>query len=141
MPGAPFTLGAIGIDLSGRFAASTTVVASPALAAETIIASVTVPGGLSYALGVFVTGWAAFTVGTSGTAVTLRVRQSSVAGTLVASSGALTGGVAAAALLAQDIDAFDSAPADSQVYKLTLQVTAGSAASTVSAVTIAALAV
>jgi hypothetical protein len=141
MPPQPFEFAANLFDLSPRFAASTVVVGSPALAAETIVASVTVPGGLSYASGVIVSGWCAFAVGTSGTAVQLRIRQTTVAGTVVANSGALTGGVAAAALLAQDVQGFDAAPADSQVYKMTLQVTAGSAASTVSAVLLYAIAI
>jgi hypothetical protein len=141
MPPQPFQLSAALVDLSARVAASTAVVGSPALAAETIIGSVTLPGGLTYASGCIVSGWAAFTVGTSGTAVTLRLRQTSVAGTVVATSGALTGGVAAAALLAQDVDGFDAAPGDSQIYKLTLQVTAGAAVSTVSAVLLYAIAV
>ena len=130
------------VDLSARFIASTTVVASPALAAETIIASVTLPSGLSINSGVWLQGWAAYTVGTSGTAVTFRLRQTSVAGTLVASSGALTGSQHGAGILsADDINGFDTAPADAQIYKLTMQVTAGAAASTVSAVFLAAIAV
>lgn len=141
MPPQPFEFAANLFDLSPRFVASTVVVASPAAAAETIVASVTVPGGLSYASGVIVCGWAAFTVGTSGTAVQLRLRQTTVAGTVVANSGALTGGVAAAGLLAQDVQGFDTAPGDGQIYKMTLQVTAGSAASTVSAVLLFAIAV
>lgn len=141
MPPQPFQESAALVDLSARIVTSTAVVGSPAAAAETIIASVTVPGGLSYASGVLVVGWAAFTVGTNGTAVTFRIRQTSVAGTVVQNSGALTGGVAAAALLAQDIHGFDTAPADTQIYKMTLQVTAGSAASTVSAVSLAAIAI
>lgn len=134
--------GARFVDLSARFIASTTVVASPALAAETIIASVTLPSGLTINSGVWLQGWAAYTVGTSGTAVTFRLRQTQVAGTLIASSGALTGSQHGAGILsADDINGFDTAPADAQVYKLTMQVTAGAAASTVSAVFLAAIAV
>lgn len=141
MPPQPFQQSAALVDLSSRIVASTAVVGSPAAAVETIIGSVTVPGGLTYAAGVWVSGWAAFTVGTSGTAVTFRLRQTSVAGTVVATSGALTGGVAAAGLLAQDVAGFDAAPGDGQIYKMTLQVTAGSAVSTVSAVAVLALAI
>lgn len=126
-------------DLSSRIVANTTVVASPALAAETIIGSLTLPSGLLYASGVVVVGWCAFTVGTSGTAVTLRVRQTSLSGTVVVSSGALTS--VAANLNERSIFGFDTAPGDGQVYKFTMQVTGGAAASTVSALTIAALAV
>ncbi len=127
-------------DLSKRFVASTTVVASPAAAAETIIASITISEPEAIAAGILLSGWAAFTVGTNGTAVRLRIRRTNVAGTVVADTGALTGGVAAAALMAQDVEGVDQ-PAASQgdVYVLTLQVTGGSAASTVSAVSLKAI--
>lgn len=137
----PFTRSAIGLDLSPRIVASTTVVASPAAAAETIIAQTPALGALALAVGVLVSGWAAFTVGTSGTAVRLRVRQTNVAGAVVADTGALTGGIAAAGLVAQDAEGLDAAPLTNGVYVLTLQVTAGAAASTVSAVMLRVLAV
>lgn len=127
------------LDLSDRVVASTTVVGSPALAAETIIGSVTVPSGLTYASGVVLLGWAAFAVGTSGTAVTFRIRQTTIAGTIVVSSGALTS--VAGNVNERSIPGFDTAPADGQVYKFTMQVTGGAAVSTVSAVTFVALAV
>lgn len=123
------------IDLSQRFAATTTVVASPALAAETIIASLTLNTDELIVSGIMLRGFAAFTVGTSGTATTLRIRRTNVAGTVVATTGALTGGVAAGNLVADTIIGFDTGAASTgQVYVLTLQVTAGAAASTVSAV-------
>src|SRR3954451_20855100 len=90
----------VDVDLASRIAASTTVVGSPALAAETIIASVTLPSGFRAAEAVLLDGWAAFTVGASGTAARLRIRRTDVNGTVVADTGALTGGVAAAALVA-----------------------------------------
>ena len=121
-------------DLLSRFVDTTTVGASPALAAETIIGTLTNPnfGDLTITQRVYLAGWAAFTVGTSGTAVRLRIRQTNVAGTVVADTGALTGGVAAGNLLAQDVSGSDASPGVG-VYVLTLQVTAGAAASTVSA--------
>lgn len=129
-----------GLDLSKRVQVTTTVGASPAAAAETIIGTLTLTGFADTAIvsGIELAGWAAFTVGTSGTAVTLRIRQTNVGGTVVASTGALTGGVAAAALLAQDVEGFDAAPGVG-VYVLTLQVTAGAAASTVSALKLRAI--
>jgi hypothetical protein len=133
----PVPLGenAAGIDLSARFAATKTVAGSPALAAETIIASLALNTDETVVSGVLLRGFAAFTVGTSGTAVTLRIRQTNVTGTVVATTGALTGGIAAAGLVAESILGFDAAPAlTGQTYVLTLQVTAGAAASTVSAV-------
>jgi len=131
----PITENLSRVDLSARFKRTTTVVASPAAAAETIIASLTITDDLVVAQGIRLDGWAAFTVGTSGTATRLRIRATDVNGTVKADTGALTGGVAAAALLAQDIAGFDAVPVlPGQVYVMTLQVTAGSAASTVSAV-------
>lgn len=127
------------LDLSSRYAMSETVVASPTANAETIIASVAVPAGATYALGVELRCWAAFTVGTSGTAVTFRVRQTSLTGTVVVSSGALTS--IAGNVNERGILTFDTAPGDGQLYKLTMQVTGGAAASTVSAVLFSVLAV
>lgn len=136
----PVRLGIETADLSKRFVASTTVVASPATNAETIIASITISEPEAIAAGILLSGWAAFTVGTSGTAIRMRIRRTNVAGTVVADSGALTGGVAAAALMAQDVEGVD-VPSASQgdVYVLTLQVTGGAAASTVSAVALKAI--
>lgn len=142
MPVQPLESNAITIDLSGRVVDTTTVVASPALAAETIIASLAIPnfGGTAIVQKVYLQGWTAFTVGTSGTAVRLRIRQTNVSGTVVADTGALTGGIAAAALVAQDVCGSDATPGVA-TYVLTLQVTAGAAASTVSAVQLLALVV
>jgi len=143
VPADPIRITSSGVDLSDRFAASTTVVASPAAAAETIIASLTLAGNLSVKLGVLLTGWAAYTVGTSGTAVQLKLRQTNVSGTTVAASGAMTGSQHGAAILsADDVQGLDASPVfPGQVYVLTMQVTAGAAASTVSAVFLSAFAI
>src|SRR5437763_2880510 len=142
MPGDPFVQSARGIDLSARIAASTTVVASPTDNTETIIASVTVPGGLSYATGVLVVAFAAFTVGTSGTAVNLKIRQTDASGTTIVATGATNEGVTAATQLGERVAwGLDTAPADGQIYKATLTVTGGAAASTVSAVFLGVFAV
>ena len=125
------------VDLTSRIVISTTIVASPALAAETIIAQVTLPSNFRSAESVDLSGWAAFTVGTSGTAVTMRIRETNVSGAVVGTSGALTGGVLAGNLLAQDVEAIDATSV--AVYVLTLQVTAGAAASTVSQVKLRAI--
>lgn len=123
------------LDLTKREQVTTTVAGSPATNAETVIATLTLTGFADTAIisGIDLSGWAAFTVGTSGTAVQMRIRQTNVAGTVVGNSGALTGGIAAAALVAQDVEGFDALPGVA-VYVLTLQVTGGAAASTVSAV-------
>lgn len=119
---------------------NTTIVASPALAAETIICSLANVSPDTPSRHIDLSGWAAFTVGTSGTAVRLRIRQTNVTGTVVGDTGALTGGITAAGLVAQDIEGIDQ-PGDqaAMVYVLTLQVTAGAAISTVSAVKLRAL--
>lgn len=136
----PITQTAASIDLSQRAGVTTTVAASPAAAAETIIASLTMNADEVVRTGAILTGFAAFTVGTSGTAVRLRIRKTDVAGTVIGDTGALTGGVAATNLLAENVAGFDATPtAGSQVYVLTLQVTGGAAASTVSAVELAAI--
>lgn len=133
----PLRMDGLQVDLTSRIAISTTIVASPALAAETIIAQVSLPSNFRSLESVDLSGWAAFTVGTSGTAVTMRLRETNVSGTVVATTGALTGGVAAGNLIAQDVEGVDAASVG--VYVLTLQVTAGAAASTVSAVKLRAI--
>jgi hypothetical protein len=124
------------LDLTDRCKVTTTVVASPAAAAETIIAQTAALGSLRAGQSVMLDGWAAYTVGTSGSAVTFRIRQTNVSGTVVANSGALTGSQHGAGILSSDdIAGLDASPAlGGQVYVLTMQVTAGAAASTVSAV-------
>lgn len=127
------------IDLSARTATSSTVVGSPATNSETVVCSITgLDTQLACAAGVFLSGVASFTVGTSGTAIRLRIRTGTTAGsgTTVADTGALTGGVAAGNLLSQDLQGFDTASANlalqSSSYCLTLTITGGAATSTVS---------
>jgi hypothetical protein len=125
-------------DLSARFLSTQAVVASPALAAETIIATLALTGSGDTALvsGIQFDGWAAFTVGTSGTAATMRIRQTNAAGAIVATSGALS--VTAANLVQESVQGFDATPGVG-VYVLTLQITAGAAVSTVSALSLQAI--
>lgn len=131
-----------GIDLSGRVVASTTVVGSPALAAETIVGQLTIPSGLTIVSGVIVMGWMAYTIGATGTATQVRLRQTGLAGTIVSDSGAQTGGHnTAGQLVADDINGFDAAPTAAGVYVMTLQVTGGSGVSTVSRAWLVAIAV
>lgn len=121
--------------MSGRFQSSSAIVGSPAAAAETIVCLLpALNGDAATVLGVFLSGVVSFTVGTNGTAIRVRIRQGSTAGagTVVADTGAITGGVTAANLLSQDLQGFDTAPPTSLVWHLSLQVTGGSAASTVS---------
>lgn len=127
-------------DLSTRLLRYGTVDASPAAAAETVIATLTIPnfGDLAVVSGIQLRGWLAFTVGTAGVSATLRIRQTNVSGTVVKSSGATT--VTAANLLEMSVSGFDVTPGVS-AYALTLTVGSASAASTVSAVELSAIVV
>lgn len=141
MPVQPIESSAISSDWSPRIVDTTTVQNSPiAAAAETIIATLAIPnfGGVAIVSKVYLDGWAAFTVGTNGTAAQLKVRQTNLAGTVVVATGPLTGGVAAAALVAQDIEGSDATPGVA-TYVLTLQITGGTANTTISAVSLRAL--
>jgi hypothetical protein len=122
------------IDLSQRFQVYKTVDASPSANAETTIATLTLSGFSDMAVisGIQVSGWAALTVGTSGASVRLRIRQTNASGSTIADTGALTGGISAGNLVAQDVEGFDSG-AGVGVYVLTLTIGSGAAASTVSA--------
>ncbi len=139
MPTEPIHSTLLGVDCTPRIVTYNTVDASPAAASETVIATLTIPNFANIAVvnGIDLSGWAAFTVGTSGASVRLRIRQTSVAGTVKADTGVLTGGVAAGNLLAQDIEGYDSG-AGVGVYVLTMTVGSGAAASTVSALKIKA---
>lgn len=135
----PERLDARSINLTNRFVSSSTVVASPALAAETIVASVTLPTQVQTFSSVFLIGWAALTVGTSGVSIQAKLRQTGTSGTTLADSGALT--ATAGDLYSPSIVGFDASPAAGQVYKLTLTIASGVAESTVSAVGLIAIVV
>ncbi len=112
--------------------------ASPADATETTVAQLTLSGDLIFGLGVLLLGFAAWTVGTAGTAVTVRIRRTNTAGTVVKSSGAMT--ATAGSLNAKTVVGVDTGPTlPGQVYVLTLTVSAATAVSTVSAVELVAL--
>jgi len=140
MPPVPIRYDSQGLDLTKRVQVYTTVDASPAAAAETVIATLALTGfaDTSIQSGVRLSGWAAFTVGSSGASARLRIRQTSVAGTVKADTGALTGGIAAGNLVAQDVEGFDAAPGVS-TYVLTLTIGSGAATSTVSALVLQAV--
>jgi hypothetical protein len=137
MPTIPIRESAVDIDLSPRFSGTSTVLNSPiAAAAETIIASVTLPdfGSTAIVARVRLEGFAAFTVGTNGVAATLRIRQTDASGSVIASTGATT--VTAANLVARSVLGADAAPGVA-TYVLTLEITSGSANTTVSGVYLA----
>lgn len=134
---APERLDARGINLASRIVSSNTVVASPALAAETIIASITLPLNVQSFQAVELVGWVAYTVGTSGVSAELKIRQTDTSGTVIADSGATFS--TATHLEARDVIGMDTTPGAGQVYKLTLTIGSGAAVSTVSAVYLRAL--
>jgi len=134
MPGDTITHAAAGIDFTTRVASSATVIGSPALAAETLIVQLALPLDGVKTSEILLYGWVAFTVGTSGTAATIRVRRASTLGSLgglvQATTGALT--VTAANLVAFSVSGADNSQLG-PFYSLSLQVTAGAAVSTVTA--------
>lgn len=128
------------IDLSKRVQVYATVDASPSAATETVIATLTLSGFADTPIisGALLFGWAAYTVGTSGASVRLRIRQTNVSGTVKADTGAMTGSQHGAGILSSDdVNGFDTAPVG--VYVLTLQVGSAAAASTVSALVLGAI--
>lgn len=136
----PLRLSAAGIDLSPRVQRTGTVAASPALSAETIIASLTLAGDLIIPSGVYLFGFAAYTIGASGVSCNLKIRKTDASGSTLKATGAVT--IAAAALGSGFLVGFDSSPTvPGQVYVLTMTVASGAAESTVSAVELVALAV
>lgn len=135
------------LDFGNRFYTSSAIVGSPATNAETVVCQITgIDGQLSVSKGVALSGVISFTVGTSGTAITVRIRQGTTAGagTVIATSGAITGGVAATNLLSQDLQGVDTnatggTAVASTSYHISLQVTGGAATSTVSQTNLIAL--
>ena len=124
-------------DLTVRFPFTTTVTGSPAAAAETIVATLTIPSfnEIAVVTGIRLRGWLAFTVGTNGVSARVRLKQTDASGTTVADTGLTT--VTAANLLEMSINGTDLAPGIGK-YVMTLIIGSGSAASTVSAVSLAA---
>lgn len=140
---APIQESAANLDLSPRVFKSTAVAASPAAAAETTVCTLTCTGDIAVLSGVILIGVINFTVGASGTAVTGKIRRTDTSGQTITSTGALTTGTIAAGNLTQVAClGFDTGPTmPGQVYVLTLTVTAGSGASTVSDVALIAVVV
>lgn len=135
----PISLSGAALDLSPRIAQNHTVVASPALAAETIIGSVTVPSGITITAGVLVICTFGVTVGTSGVSLRARVRNTNVTGTVVGDTGVVT--ASAASLYTLTVIGFDTAAVAGTVENVTLTVASGAASSTVTPLYIAAICV
>lgn len=116
---------------------STTAITNASLVttAETVVATLQIPGPASPSAVVLLEGYVALLTGTGTTGVTVRLRQNSVTGTVVATSGVVTQGVAAGAVDTFSINGQDT-PGDvaSMIYVLTVQQAGASANGTVNAV-------
>lgn len=127
-------------DLSRRFVASTTIVASPTNANEVVIASLVLPANLTIVSGIILIATAGFTVGTSGVTGTLQIRHTNISGAVVGSSGAVT--EVATHLDVLTAIGIDLAPVlPNQAYVATLTVGSAVAASTVNNAGLIAIAV
>lgn len=135
---APINQSAANIDFSPRIAQNTTVVASPALAAETIVGSVVVPAGITITAGVLVICTFGITIGTSGVSYRARVRNTNVTGTIVGDTGVVT--AAAGALFEVTVIGFDTAATAGTVENVTAIIASGGAQSTVTPLRIVCLA-
>ena len=134
----PTRLDGAAVDLAPRLATSSVVVASPAAAAETIIAQITITQDLSVGAGILLVGFGAYIVGTNGVSINLRIRRTNVSGTIVAATGATT--ATAANLGALSVVGVDTGVATAgAVYCLTAILASASAPSTFSAVNLSAL--
>lgn len=135
----PIRVDGASVDLSQRIEKSTTVAASPALAAETVVCTITCAQDIAVVEGACLWAWVALTVGTDGTDVTVKIRRTGTSGTTLASTGILSA-PAAAELVAFSLSTFDTGPTlPGQVYVVTVTVANASAASTVSGASLVAL--
>ena len=118
---------------------STTVVASPALAADTIICSTATFNPPTDTCTVLLIGFAAFTVGTSGVSARMRIRQgTATSGTAVGDTGATT--QVAANLTELFVMGTDTpGTVNAFQYSLSLIIGSGAAASAVSNVALFAI--
>lgn len=133
----PITYNGGAVDLSPRVSQNTTVVASPAAATETIIASITVPSGITITAGVLVICSFGVTIGTNGVSYRTRVRNTGVTGTVVGDTGVETG--SAASLYNVTVIGWDTAAVAGTLEKVTLTIASGSASSTVTPLSIVAI--
>lgn len=131
----PIQFNAGAIDLSDRIIENHTVSASPALAAITTVATLTWLPQSSPAVtkAAFLSCQAALTVGTSGVSILAQIRRGTSAGTIIATTGALTASAGNLySVYCQGVDAVAFAPGQAWVFCLTIA--SGAAASTVSTV-------
>lgn len=134
----PIRMAAGAVDLSSRFFTTSTVAASPALAAITAITTFTVNANVTIVSGIQLWAWAAFTIGTSGVSAKLDIRQTGTSGAVIATTGLST--VVAGNLVETGCQGFDAAAViPGQVYAICLTIGSGAAASTVSALQLCGL--
>ena len=119
------------------------MVASPATAAETVVATIpAIQSAVVTGSGVLLIAQIAYKVGTSGASAQYRIRQGTTAGagTVVFDSGVCTAATSATNLVIENMIGFDTSPTlPGQAYCMTLTVGSASAASTVSAASMAAI--
>ena len=140
----PISVNGMAVDLSSRVKQTSTIIGSPAAASETVVATTPAfDSSIAIMAGCLVIAELAYTIGTNGVSCRVRIRQgTSTAGTVVYDSGVTTGGHnTATQLVADSAGAFDTAAAAGQQYTLTLTIGSGSAASTVSIVSLTAIAI
>jgi hypothetical protein len=134
----PISVNGAGVDMSARMGGNSTVVASPATNAATAVGTIpAIQSAVVAATGIFIMAQVAYTVGTSGTAATYKIRQGTTAGsgTTLFNSGAITSGISAGNLVVENIWGLDTSPTlPGQAYQLELTITGGAATSTVSAI-------
>lgn len=137
----PIQIGSASVDFSQRFAANGTVVGSPIAGASiTTVCTLTFPnfGNLTNVTGVFLEAACALTVGTNGVSVLMQIRQTGTVGAVIATTGAVT--ATAANLYAPSTQGLDSSPLAAGVWVVCLTIASGSASTTISSVSLAALA-
>lgn len=124
---------ALVLDMSSRMQGNSSIVGSPATNAITSVCALTVTNfsNLTVVTGVELEGFVAFTVGTSGTAAKLDIRQTGTSGAVIATTGAVT--VSATNLISMSVQGLDASPLSAGVWILALTITGGAATSTVSA--------
>lgn len=130
----PIQYDAAHLNLSSRIFTSTAITGSPSGTAETVVCTVTTSGDIAALAGCVVMFAVAYTVAGSGISARYRIKQTGTGGSTVFDSGVTTAGIAAAALVSENVQGFDASPVlPGQVYVLTVTIGSGSGASTVSA--------
>jgi hypothetical protein len=138
-------IGGFRVDLTRRVVTSSVVAASPSGSSETLVAKTPAfDNQLQIVTGCIILCTIAYTIGTSGNACTVQLRQGVTqgSGTVIFTTGAQTGGHnTAGQLVSDEVSGWDASPGSQQAYHVSLTVASGAAASTVSKVTITAIAI